>query len=95
MVQQSLRARAAAGRKVGARVTKARRQFAQSKSANQSKHAAGRTEELKLVPQEDDTRTEKVYIGQGRYVDDDPRKYPDKNGLGVGGWAGGEQGASC
>ena len=40
-----------------------------------------------------ETGTQKVYIGKGRFIDDDPEKYPDKNKLGVGGWAGGEAGA--
>eukprot|EP00892_Ulva_mutabilis_P006364 jgi/Ulvmu1/409/UM001_0416.1 len=42
-------------------------------------------------PDTEDTKTEKIYIGQGRYVDDNPEKYPDKTAL-AGGWAGGEKG---
>lgn len=37
-------------------------------------------------------KTEQIYIGQGRYVEDDPKKYPDKDSFGTGGWAGGEAG---
>lgn len=44
-------------------------------------------------PDTEDTKTEKIYIGQGRYVEDDPEKYPDKTVL-AGGWAGGEKGVS-
>lgn len=38
-----------------------------------------------------ETKTEKIYIGQGKYVEDNPEKYPDKTVL-AGGWAGGEKG---
>ena len=97
MLHQPLKARAAARRQVAAHVTKARRKYAQSSSANQSRAAVDGTQKVRRQEreseEEEETRTEKVYIGQGRYVDDDPRKYPDKNSLGVGGWAGGEQGA--
>lgn len=43
-----------------------------------------------------DSGTEKIYIGQGKFVEDDPAKYPDKT-VWTGGWAGGEAGAlaSC
>ena len=34
---------------------------------------------------------EEVYIGKGKYVKDDPTKYPSRTEL-TGGWAGGEQG---
>lgn len=40
------------------------------------------------------TKTEKIYVGKGRYVEDDPEKYPDKTTL-AGGWAGGEKGEMC
>jgi hypothetical protein len=40
----------------------------------------------------DDSNHEEVYIGQGRYVTDDPNKYPSKDSWGTGGWAGGEEG---
>lgn len=33
-----------------------------------------------------------IYLGKGRVIKDDPSKYPDRNELGVGGWAGGELG---
>eukprot|EP00873_Tetraselmis_striata_P043667 jgi/Tetstr1/463931/TSEL_008737.t1 len=33
-----------------------------------------------------------IYLGKGRTIKDDPKKYPDRNELGVGGWAGGEVG---
>lgn len=32
---------------------------------------------------------QKIYVGNGRFVVDDPRKYPDRNAL-TGGFAGGE-----
>ena len=36
---------------------------------------------------------EKIYIGKGRYVDDDPSKYPGREANNAaGGWAGGEKG---
>jgi hypothetical protein len=34
---------------------------------------------------------EDVYIGRGKYVKDDPEKYPSRTEL-TGGWAGGEKG---
>jgi hypothetical protein len=34
---------------------------------------------------------ENIYIGKGKYVKDDPNKYPSKNEW-TGGWAGGEAG---
>lgn len=37
-------------------------------------------------------KNEQIYIGQGRYVEDDPKKYPTKDSFGTGGWAGGEAG---
>lgn len=40
---------------------------------------------------EDKTGTQKIYIGKGRFIEDDPAKYPDKNQW-AGGWAGGEAG---
>jgi hypothetical protein len=43
-------------------------------------------------PQEEGT-TQKIYVGKGRFIDDNPKKYPDKDGFGTGGWAGGEEGA--
>jgi hypothetical protein len=41
---------------------------------------------------EEEQGTQKIYLGQGRFIEDDPSKYPDKDNLGVGGWAGGETG---
>ena len=35
----------------------------------------------------------KIYLGKGRFIDDDPSKYPAKDEWGTGGWAGGEKGA--
>lgn len=46
---------------------------------------------LRSEPDAGDTKTEKIYIGQGKYVEDSPEKYPDKTVL-AGGWAGGEKG---
>ena len=40
---------------------------------------------------EDTSNHEEVYIGQGKYVTDDPKKYPSKSQW-TGGWAGGEEG---
>jgi hypothetical protein len=38
-------------------------------------------------------KKERVYIGKGRYVEDDPRKYPGReDNNAAGGWAGGEKG---
>jgi hypothetical protein len=48
--------------------------------------AAAKQEKKKNGSKEED-----VYIGQGRYVKDDPKKYPSKTQL-TGGWAGGEEG---
>lgn len=36
-----------------------------------------------------DTRKSKIYVGKGRFVEDDPSKYPEKTAL-TGGFAGGE-----
>lgn len=36
-------------------------------------------------------KTEDIYIGKGKYVKDDPKKYPSKDSF-AGGWAGGETG---
>lgn len=33
-----------------------------------------------------------IYVGKGRYMKGDPKKYPTRNEWGVGGWAGGEAG---
>lgn len=33
-----------------------------------------------------------IYTGQGNYVRDNKERYPSKDGLGVGGFAGGERG---
>lgn len=46
---------------------------------------------LRAETDAEDTKTEKIYIGQGKYVEDSPEKYPDKTAL-AGGWAGGEKG---
>jgi hypothetical protein len=35
---------------------------------------------------------EKIYLGNGRFIEDDPALYPNKDEWGTGGWAGGEQG---
>ena len=32
---------------------------------------------------------EKIYVGKGRFIEDDPKKYPERNAL-TGGFAGGE-----
>jgi hypothetical protein len=61
----------------------------------QAKRLAGKRKEQAPVQPEEESATQKIYIGQGRYVEDDPAKYPDRDGLGVGGWAGGEEGTSA
>lgn len=37
------------------------------------------------------TPPQKIYIGKGRVVNDDPKRYPERTVL-TGGWAGGEKG---
>lgn len=37
---------------------------------------------------------ETIYLGKGRFIEDDPKLYPAKDEWGTGGWAGGEQGTS-
>lgn len=37
----------------------------------------------------EDSRKSKIYVGKGRFVEDDPSKYPEKTSL-TGGFAGGE-----
>ena len=37
---------------------------------------------------------QKIYVGKGRYIEDDPKKYPDRNAL-TGGFAGGEVGRNA
>ena len=76
------RVRASPSRCVAARVTQNKREQLQQEATAPE-------------PSSQKKKTEKIYIGQGRYVDDNPAKYPDKDGLGVGGWAGGEEGAQC
>lgn len=44
-----------------------------------------RSEVLQAKAQED------IYLGKGRFIKDDPKKYPSKTEL-TGGWAGGEAG---
>lgn len=38
------------------------------------------------------TSQQQVYIGKGRFINDDPRKYPGRDNDFTGGWAGGEVG---
>lgn len=89
VMQSSLHLRPGAAQRqpVSARVAKSQARTASSDTPAERRAPAPRQ------PEASEGGTQKVYIGQGRYVDDDPKKYPDKNKLGVGGWAGGEAGA--
>jgi len=43
----------------------------------------------KISDKAEDSRKSKIYVGKGRFVEDDPSKYPEKTPL-TGGFAGGE-----
>ncbi|RMZ52090.1 hypothetical protein APUTEX25_001284 [Auxenochlorella protothecoides] len=74
------------------------------KTAEASASSSTDSEEEELKPQPVDQAKDKLYIGfpkgdykprrgrTGRIVVDDPSLYPDRDALGIGGWAGGEVG---
>lgn len=55
-----------------------------------AQRASRRAASLRVSAQSGKDAPSEIYIGKGKTVQDDPAKYPDRNGLGVGGWAGGE-----